>query len=177
MKKYGLLLAKVGYCAVVAGLLTGAGVLGSQRLKENGVVVDPLEAVGGGAPGRTARFLDMSDVESSKSPGKAMVYVTGAVKNPGLYEIPLGARAIEAIAAAGGATEKADLERVNLAQRMPDGAHVAVPESTGGRPRVQIRLPKVAVGRVSSLNRDAARGSGKEPTLHEVVAEDTVAYL
>jgi hypothetical protein len=54
--------------------------------------------------------------------------VTGAVATPGaLVELPAGSRAQDAIEAAGGALETADLQRVNLAQLLSDGAQVNVP--------------------------------------------------
>ena len=53
--------------------------------------------------------------------GKIVVYVTGAVKKPGVYELPSGARAVDAMKAAGGFTEKADQEAVNLAAKLTDG--------------------------------------------------------
>lgn len=56
------------------------------------------------------------------------VYVTGAVKESGkTVELPLGSRAQEAIDAAGGALDTADLQRVNLALILSDGAQVNVP--------------------------------------------------
>lgn len=176
MKKYGLLIAKIGYCTVVVGLLTGAGLLGSQRLREQGIGGAPVEAAGD-APGRTAQFQELRDVEPSPAHAKAMVFVTGAVKSPGLYEIPLGARAIEAIAAAGGATDKADLERVNLAQKLPDGTHLTVPEGTGTRPRADLHLPKVGETRASDGPSKNAVRTDPAGTVHEVVADDEVAYL
>src|SRR5262245_38833730 len=56
------------------------------------------------------------------------VYVTGAVATPGaMVELPAGSRARDAIEAAGGASDTADLQRVNLAQLLSDGAQVNVP--------------------------------------------------
>ncbi len=56
------------------------------------------------------------------------VYVTGAVAESGkTVDLPLGSRAQDAIAAAGGATENADLQRVNLAQVLRDGDQIKVP--------------------------------------------------
>ncbi len=56
------------------------------------------------------------------------VYVSGAVSLPGIYELPLDSRAEDAIAAAGGLTESADVDRVNLARKLKDGYQVNVPE-------------------------------------------------
>lgn len=56
------------------------------------------------------------------------VYVTGAVAQTGTtLQLPQGSRVQDAIAAAGGATEAADLQRVNLAQLLRDGDQVNVP--------------------------------------------------
>lgn len=56
-----------------------------------------------------------------------MVYVTGAVKNPGVYTIARQSRVNDAIMAAGGFIETADLTAVNLAAKIEDGAKVNVP--------------------------------------------------
>jgi hypothetical protein len=56
------------------------------------------------------------------------VYVTGAVKESGkTVELPLGSRAQDAVNAAGGALDTADLQRINLALVLSDGAQVNVP--------------------------------------------------
>lgn len=55
------------------------------------------------------------------------VDVKGAVQTAGVLELPLGSRTEDAIAAAGGAAENADLQQVNLAQVLRDGQEVNVP--------------------------------------------------
>lgn len=55
------------------------------------------------------------------------VYVSGAVSLPGIYELPLDSRAEDAVAAAGGLIESADVNRVNLARKLKDGYQVNVP--------------------------------------------------
>ena len=64
---------------------------------------------------------------SEKEEAKITVYVSGAVANPGLHEIAPGSRAVEAIAAAGGMTEEANKDKVNLAKICKDGMQVNVP--------------------------------------------------
>lgn len=54
------------------------------------------------------------------------VHVVGEVKVPGLYELPIGAKAQEAIAAAGGMTEKAQQASINLARTLSDGEQLFV---------------------------------------------------
>lgn len=56
------------------------------------------------------------------------VYVTGAVNQTGTtIELPLGSRISDAIEAAGGVLDTADLQRVNMAQLLRDGDQVNVP--------------------------------------------------
>jgi competence protein ComEA len=57
------------------------------------------------------------------------VYVAGAVAHPQLYTLSPGSRWQDAIDAAGGATQDADLERINLAQFVHDGDKVDVPSA------------------------------------------------
>jgi competence protein ComEA len=56
------------------------------------------------------------------------VHVAGAVRRPGLYELPAGVRAADAIEAAGGAKARADLDAINLAEILADGMKLDVPE-------------------------------------------------
>ncbi|HEU5478149.1 MAG TPA: ComEA family DNA-binding protein [Gaiellaceae bacterium] len=56
-----------------------------------------------------------------------VVDVAGAVRRPGLYNLRAGSRINDAIAAAGGATAKAQLDAVNLAAPVADGEQVVVP--------------------------------------------------
>jgi len=55
------------------------------------------------------------------------VYVTGAVRRPGLYRLPLDARVQAAVIAAGGATRGADLAAVDLAAIALDGTQIVIP--------------------------------------------------
>jgi competence protein ComEA len=57
---------------------------------------------------------------------KYVVHVAGLVAAPGVYELKPGSRVKDAIEAAGGALEGADLESLNLAQRIADGEKVLV---------------------------------------------------
>lgn len=61
------------------------------------------------------------------------VQVSGAVLEPGIYDVPANCRVEEAIAAAGGLTENADSERVNLVRKVRDGMQIRVPEQKAAR--------------------------------------------
>ena len=55
-----------------------------------------------------------------------LVHVAGAVRRPGLYEMPAGARVADAVQAARGPTRSADLDALNLAEPLQDGLKVEV---------------------------------------------------
>lgn len=61
------------------------------------------------------------------------VQVSGAVLEPGIYDVPASCRVEEAIAAAGGLTENADSERVNLVRKVRDGMQIRVPVQKAAR--------------------------------------------
>lgn len=55
-----------------------------------------------------------------------LVHAAGAVHRPGLYPLAAGARVADLLAAAGGPTADADLDRLNLAAKVSDGERVYV---------------------------------------------------
>ena len=72
---------------------------------------------------------------------QVVVHIVGQVAHPGLVTLPAGARVADAIRAAGGALETADLGGVNLARILVDAEQVVVPKpgewvpsSSGGAP-------------------------------------------
>lgn len=55
-----------------------------------------------------------------------VVFVTGAVREPGVVSVPAGSRAEAAVLAAGGLVKEADMTSVNLASPLTDGEHIHV---------------------------------------------------
>ena len=68
---------------------------------------------------------DGSEVNSTET--KVYIYVSGAVKNPGVYTFDRCPRAVEAVDKAGGFTKKADASSVNLALLLEDGTQLDIP--------------------------------------------------
>ena len=56
------------------------------------------------------------------------VDIKGAVKNPGVYQMKVGDRVKDALDAAGGLTDEADSQKVNLAKRLEDQMVIVVPK-------------------------------------------------
>ena len=95
--------------------LTGTAAAGSQE-GEGGLTLEDGEL-----------GLDGSGLEAP-----LLVHVAGAVRAPGVYELPAGARALDAVAAAGGFTSKADEASLNLARPLVDGEQLVVPKQGAG---------------------------------------------
>ena len=72
------------------------------------------------------------------------VYVSGEVVKPGVYVLSATARVIDALQAAGGATNQADLVVVNLAAPLVDAAQVFIPR-IGSTPRVTLPRPHAGI--------------------------------
>jgi competence protein ComEA len=88
----------------------------------------------GGAAGAEPAELRVSSAAraSPAADGRAsgpgvVVHVVGAVRRPGLYQLPAGSRVADALEQAGGAAPAADVALVNLAAPLADGQQVVVP--------------------------------------------------
>ena len=99
---------------VVAGALLLVLVLAGRHLRSAPETqpAEPVRAAGPVAESQQAALV---------------VHVVGAVRRPGLYRLPAGARIADAVGRAGGATRKADTSLVNLAAPLADGLQVVVP--------------------------------------------------
>lgn len=77
-------------------------------------------------------------------PSEWIVHVTGAVKKPGVYKVPCDSRVYTALEAAGGFSEKADTEAVNLAAKLADGVQVYFPAKGDKQPNTSAAPPAVS---------------------------------
>lgn len=89
--------------------------------------------------------------EKDESPEQDLITVDvkGAVKSPGIYDLPVGSRVHDAVQKAGGLTEEADSKSLNLAQKVSDEALVYVP--TKGEEAVS---QQTASGTTASTSKD-----------------------
>jgi len=80
-------------------------------------------------PHGSSTVIAPGSTESAADPVASEIYVhiLGQVVRPGLYALPDGARAVDAVAAAGGFTPTADAAGVNLARFVSDGEQIVVP--------------------------------------------------
>lgn len=91
--------------------------------------------------------------------GPIQVYITGAVAEPGVYEMSDGDRVIDLLGEAGGQASDANLEAINLSLRLHDEDQVVVPRQ--GEPAVEVSNASsqvlAAEGRPVNINAASAR--------------------
>ena len=114
-----------GACLLVVGIIyVFSGREASVNVSENIVAIISAEerlAAPDYEPAPTA--LPITEPE----PAEIIVHIVGAVNRPGVYVLPEGARIHDVLAMAGGATEDADLRRINLAALAVDAMQIIVP--------------------------------------------------
>jgi competence protein ComEA len=117
-----------------------------------------LTASGGQETDGTPVRVDRGPPAADGNAPKMYVHVAGAVRRPGLVQVPPGSRVAEALARAGGPARKADLTGVNLAAQLEDGQQVVVPVAG-------------AVPAASPTTPGAAAASGARPSLGSATLE------
>ena len=104
--------------AVVGGILlilVGVGGLFSKR----------EESAEGTTVVETTMLVEKTEVSTTQET-VIFVDIKGAVKNPGVYQMKVGDRVKDALDAAGGLTDEADSQKVNLAKRLEDQMVIVV---------------------------------------------------
>ncbi len=137
------------------------------------VAVVSLVLVAVNRPEAPSGDFEVSEVGSESEPLEQFVYVhiVGEVASPGMYQLPLGARLVDAVFAAGGLTEQADNSSVNLARQLSDGEQVVVYKigdvaETGGS----------APGGLISINRATAEQLEELPGIGPALSARIIAY-
>ncbi|QDQ99332.1 ComEA family DNA-binding protein [Tomitella fengzijianii] len=144
---------------------SGAGPEGGRTEEPAGTPPAGAEPSSGAAapvPDRTAPAGE----RAAAAPEEIVVSVQGLVQRSGLVRLERGARVADALSAAGGPTDGADLLSLNLAQRLDDGDQVlvGVAPTDGGAPRlgsatISAGAAGPAVGAPSEAGAGAATGT------------------
>lgn len=88
------------------------------------------------------------------SGASAMVHMIGAVKNPGVYSLPLGSRVLDAVKLAGGLAKDAAPDAINLAAEVNDGEQIRIPR----------RGEAASAPTQGADEEDSAEGNGTAPS-------------
>ncbi len=106
-------------------------------------------------------------IETTLKSEKIIIYLTGEVKDVGIYEVDEGSRLYELIEMAGGFTQEADLDSVNLARYVFDGEQIHISNKSNPNSQVNTKV-SINKGDISALSTLKGIGEGK--------AEDIIAY-
>lgn len=131
-EKYLYMGKKALLLAALAGMLAGtAGCSGKETVlldaedlvsaEDGGVFTE--EVSGDSLGGRSEGGKAPEQVEEST----LFIHICGAVEKPGVYELPAGSRIYEAVEEAGGFTQEAADDYLNLAHRLEDGWKIEIP--------------------------------------------------
>jgi competence protein ComEA len=136
------------------------------------VVVAGLMVWARPAPPRIAPPM-RSEAPGESGPSLLLVHVAGAVRRPGLYELPAGSRVADAIESAGGPRLRADLDALNLAAPVVDGGKVDVPR----RGELAPSTPSPGPSGASPVSLNAADAAALEsiPGIGPVTAQAIIA--
>lgn len=156
--------AKAKKLIFIAVLLTGCII--TSLISTN----DKEKALSGGSSLQSARGAVTSKAAQAKT---VRVQVSGAVLEPGIYDVPASCRVEEAIAVAGGLTENADSERVNLVRKVRDGMQIRVPVQKAARTsRTQRKNAQAKSGlgeSASGKSGSVKAGSGRNNSMLQIV--------
>ncbi|MBJ7433241.1 MAG: ComEA family DNA-binding protein [Microbacteriaceae bacterium] len=111
-------------------------------------------------------------VVNSQSSGTLFVQVVGAVVNPGVYEVPIDSRVMDAVALAGGLSPRADPASLNLARIVQDGEQIIV----GAAGDAQSRRTASSLSGKVNINTATAEDLDTLPRIGVTLAERIIAY-
>lgn len=158
-------LTGLGRRELVALSLVGLAITGGAALWYVRSLPRPIETVelSGPTPG------------PSTTPAPLFIHVAGWVQNPGVYELQVGERVIDAIDRAGGPRQGADLSAVNLAALLVDAQQVLVPRKVPVHSVGPVTAPGSA-GQKINLNLAAAADLETLPGIGEVLAQRIIDH-
>ena len=111
-------------------------------------------------------------VRQEESIQKILVYVCGAVNEPGVVEVEHNARVIDAIDLAGGVTQEADETYLNLAGKLQDGEKIYVPTVA----EVSQWRESEKSSQLININTAGVEELCKLPGIGQSKAEDIISY-
>ena len=172
-KQYRIYAVVLAAMALVAGVLIGIDVT-PERAQPGDILTPPPYWGQMCAP---ATVGDAITSRPTVTPHPLRVYVSGAVAQPGVVMLPANSLLADALDAAGGAADDANMDGINLAAPLADNQHVIVPRCTAtplpATPVVAIALPTVGL-----VNINTATTTELEmlPHIGPAMAQRIIAY-
>jgi competence protein ComEA len=125
----------------------------------------------------SGRPLAITVAGTPTTSGPMMAYITGAVAQPGVYQVADGDRLVDLLNKAGGAAADANLAAVNLAQRLHDEDRVIVPragEAASATTPVSQVAGAITSGSPININTASAQDLDSLPGIGQVYSQRIV---
>ena len=142
----------LGVVGLIAVLVTVVSLVRDRPPAVVSAKLPPVEMVSSAAPAPPGQT----------PPGPVVVSVVGLVHQPGLVTLESGARIADALEAAGGALDGADVVGLNMARRVADGEQIVV--GLGAVPGQAPAMGSSVVSGASTVPGPAAVGGSSAPT-------------
>lgn len=120
--------------------------------------------------------IDRMFVDERTEPSTIVIHVAGAVRHSGIVSMEEGSRVADAVAAAGGVLEAADLDRINLARMLNDGERIYIPAK--GEEAADTYMGETAEVTDGKVNINSAGAAELEtlPGIGEVIAQRVIEF-
>ena len=100
----------------------------AERTEEDPGDTGEKDVAGGGSPGSAGEKDVAGGGEKASSSEQIRVHICGAVSREGVYTLPAGSRVCDGVDLAGGLTDTAAGQAVNLARILKDGERIYIPD-------------------------------------------------
>jgi len=161
---------KIIFSVIIAAAAVLAGIMYMQKRGEHKDWLNSLQEQ------EQRAFAEAAETPQTETAEKApliKVYITGEVVSPGVYEVDPDCRVVDVLEIAGGATQEADLERINLAAKIKDAEKIVVPniadhpstENTASDETPLININTASLQELKTL-----------PGIGDVIASNIIAY-
>ena len=121
-----------------------------------------------------AAVAELPAIVEQVEPPKLIVNVAGKVTNPGVYQLPSGARVVDAIQAAGNQLKGVDISDINLARVLVDGEQILVGGSKSGSGKSAVK--KISLDNPLDINRATLAQLDTLPGIGPVTAQRIIDY-
>lgn len=152
----------IAFIVVIVMIIVGAVLLYMGQPEKVEITINPPEPT--------------ATPEPTHTPEPILVYITGEVNEPQTtVTLPYGSRVSDAIEAAGGLTDNADIEHVNLAGIARDGDQIHVP-AIGDDEISEVALPTPSGGEVVYVNSATIEELSTLPGIGASTAQAIIDY-
>lgn len=180
-RKKRLLGAAVAF--ILGVIILAFGFLDRSPPPSSGAEIETLIGDQAAAFGETTSELETPETESRPDSVPtatfAIVYISGAVQQPDVYQVPSAARVKDVVLAAGGLTEDAAIDEINLAEHVVDAQHIHI-RRQGESPPSPASLAADMIGDSNdgllNLNTASAADLDSLPGIGQSFAERIVEY-